>query len=94
MFLSLLPASAVAGEQTPDCRLSARIVAVGLPGVAGVREVGRFHVGGPIPGNPEFLMATREGRVLDPLRVLVAVGSNFGAPPGDPAFEVGTILSI
>ncbi|PAQ06469.1 di-heme oxidoredictase family protein [Mesorhizobium temperatum] len=94
IFLSLLPGSGVAGEQTPDWRLSARIVAVGLPDVAGVREVGRFHVGGPIPGNPEFLMATREGRVLDPLRVLVAVGSNFGVPPGDPAFEVGAILSI
>ncbi|RWK44766.1 MAG: hypothetical protein EOR45_38845, partial [Mesorhizobium sp.] len=40
------------------------------------------------------LMATREGRVLDSLRVLVAVGSNFGAPPGDQAFEVGAILSI
>lgn len=94
IFLSLLPASGFAGDQTPDWRLSARIVAVGLPDVAGVREVGRFHVGGPIPGNPEFLMATREGRVLDPLRVLVAVGSNFGAPPGDPALEVGAILSI
>ncbi|RWN02732.1 MAG: hypothetical protein EOR84_03175 [Mesorhizobium sp.] len=94
IVLSLLPGWAFAGDQTPDWRLNARIVAVGLPDVAGVREVGRFHVGGPIPGNPEFLMATREGRVLDPLRVLVAVGSNFGAPPGDPAFEVGTILSI
>ncbi|RWK56590.1 MAG: hypothetical protein EOR48_05665 [Mesorhizobium sp.] len=94
ILLSLLPTSGVAGEQTPDWRLNARIVAVGLPDVAGVREVGRFHVGGPIPANPEFLMATREGRVLDSLRVLVAVGSNFGAPPGDQAFEVGAILSI
>ncbi|RWI23681.1 di-heme oxidoredictase family protein [Mesorhizobium sp.] len=94
ILLSLLPSWAFAGDQTPDWRLNARIVAVGLPDVAGVREVGRFHVGGPIPGNPEFLMATREGRMLDPLRVLVAVGSNFGAPPGDPAFEVGAILSI
>ncbi|SJM29329.1 di-heme oxidoredictase family protein [Mesorhizobium delmotii] len=94
IILSLLPASGIAGDQTPDWRLNARIVAVGLPNVAGVREVGRFHVGGPIPGNPEFLMATREGRVLDPLRVLVAVGSNFGAPPGDPALEAGAILSI
>ncbi|TIP29246.1 MAG: hypothetical protein E5X67_07710 [Mesorhizobium sp.] len=94
IVLSLLPSWAFAGDQTPDWRLNARIVAVGLPDVAGVREVGRFHVGGPIPGNPEFLIATREGRMLDPLRVLVAVGSNFGVPPGDPAFEVGAILSI
>lgn len=94
IVLSLLPSWAFAGDQTPDWRLNARIVAVGLPDVAGVREVGRFHVGGPIPGNPEFLMATREGRMLDPLRVLVAVGSNFGAPADDPAIEVGAILSI
>ncbi|WP_254025287.1 di-heme oxidoredictase family protein [Mesorhizobium ventifaucium] len=94
IFLSLLPSWAFAGDQPPDWRLNARIVAVGLPDVAGVREVGRFHVGGPIPGNPEFLMATREGRMLDPLRVLVAVGSNFGAPADDPALEVGAILSI
>ncbi|TIS96833.1 MAG: hypothetical protein E5W87_28630, partial [Mesorhizobium sp.] len=94
ILLGLLPIWAFAGDQTPNWRLNARVVAVGLPNVAGVREVGRFHVGGPIPGNPEFLMATREGRVLDPLRVLVAVGSNFGAARGDPALEVGTILSI
>ncbi|MET3578070.1 hypothetical protein ABID19_001087 [Mesorhizobium robiniae] len=94
MLFGLLPTPALAGDQIPHWRLSARVVAVGLPEVAGVREVGRFHIGGPIPGNPEFLMATREGRVLDPLRVLVAVGSNFGAPPGDPALEAGAILSI
>ncbi|RWK44160.1 MAG: hypothetical protein EOR46_02255 [Mesorhizobium sp.] len=94
IVLSLLPSWAFAGDQTPDWRLNARIVAVGLPDVAGVREVGRFHVGGPIPGNPEFLMATREGRMLDPLRVLVAVGSNFGAAADDPALEGGAILSI
>ncbi|CCV08038.1 hypothetical protein MESS2_70010 [Mesorhizobium metallidurans STM 2683] len=94
MFLGLLPVSGAAEDLVPDWRLRARIVAVGLPDVAGVREVGRFHVGGPIPANPEFLMATRESRVLDPLRVLVAVGSNFGAPPGDPAFSAGAILSI
>ncbi|WP_292396621.1 di-heme oxidoredictase family protein [Mesorhizobium sp.] len=39
-------------------------------------------------------MATREGRMLDPLRVLVAVGSNFGAAADDPALEGGAILSI
>ncbi|CCV12109.1 di-heme oxidoredictase family protein [Mesorhizobium sp. STM 4661] len=94
MAFSLLPTQGLADDRIPDWRLSARIVAVGLPDVAGVREVGRFHVGGPIPGNPEFLMATREGRVLDPRRVLVAVGSNFGAPPSDGTHATGAILSI
>jgi hypothetical protein len=75
-------------------RLQARVVAVGLPGVNGVRQVGRFHSGGPIPGNPEFLMRTEAGRVLDAQRVLVAVSSNFGAPlaVGDQA--AGAVLSI
>ena len=75
-------------------RLQARVVAVGLPGVAGVRQVGRFHAGGPIPGNPEFLLQTDAGRVLDPQRLLVAVASNFGAPLGTPGFRQGAILSI
>ncbi len=74
--------------------LQARIVAVGLPGVAGVRQVGRFHSGGPIPGNPEFLMTTAAGRVLDPERVMVAVGSNFGAPLGSALHAAGSVLSI
>ncbi|QPB22086.1 hypothetical protein ISN39_14785 [Rhizobium sp. 007] len=94
VFFSLLPTLGFAGDQPPDWSLSARVVAVGLFDVAGVREVGRFHVGGPIPGNPEFLMTTREGRVLDPLRVLVAVSSNFGARPSDPRIRTGAILSI
>ena len=78
----------------PTWRLQARVIAVGLPGVAGVRQVGRFHAGGPIPGNPEFLLQTDPGRVLDPQRLLVAVASNFGAPLGSAAFRSGAILSI
>lgn len=94
MLLGLLPAGGHAGDRIAVWHLNARVVAVGLPGVAGVREVGRFHVGGPIPGNPEFLLTTREGRVLDPLRVLVAVGSNLGFTPSEAAGETGVILSI
>lgn len=74
--------------------LPARIVAVGLPGVAGLRQVGRFHNGGAIPGNPEFLLSTSAGRVLDPERVLVAVASNFGAPLGEATHAAGAVLSI
>ena len=74
------PARTAPPDAVPTWRLPARIVAVGLPGVAGVRQVGRFHRGGPIPGNPEFLLSTSAERVLDPKRVLVAVAGNFGAP--------------
>jgi hypothetical protein len=70
------------------------VVAVGIPGAAGVREVGMFHSGGPMPGNPEFLMPTRAGRMLDPERVLVASASNFGAPLADATQAPGSVLSI
>jgi hypothetical protein len=67
---------------------------VGMPGVAGVRQIGRFHAGGPIPSNPDFLLTTAPGRVLDPTRLLVSVASNLGATPGHPAHRPGTVLSI
>ncbi len=59
-----------------------------------MRQVGRFHSGGPIPRNPEFLLSTGTGRVLDPERVMVAVASNFGAPLADAAYAPAAILSI
>ena len=79
----------------PTWHLAARIVAVGLPGVAGVRQIGRFHTGGPIPGNPEFLLQTDPGRVLDPQRLMVAVGRQLrrAARHGGRA-RPGAILSI
>jgi Di-haem oxidoreductase, putative peroxidase len=80
--------------EPPAIRLTARVVAVGLPGVAGVRQVGRFHHGGPIPSNPEFLLQTDAGRILDPRRLLVAVASNFGALKGKAEYAAGAVLSI
>jgi hypothetical protein len=74
--------------------LRARVVATGLPGANGIRQVGRFHSGGPITANPEFLLQTQPGRVLDPERLLVAIESNFGAPLGNPAHLPGSVLSI
>src|SRR5438046_3209196 len=80
--------------QAPRFVLSARVIAVGIPGIAGIRQVGMFHRGGPIPGNPEFLMKTRPGRVLDPERILVTSNSNFGAPLAHATQRPGSILSI
>ena len=78
----------------PSLQLPARVMAVGLRGVQGVRQVGMFHSGGPIVGNPDFLMKTRKGRVLDPQRVLVACESRFGATAADPAQRPGAVLSL
>lgn len=73
---------------------TARIAAVGLKGVQGIRQVGMFHTGGPMVSNPDFLMKTRKGRVLDPQRVLVACESLFGATASDPSQRPGTVLSL
>lgn len=68
-----LPAQAL-----PTWTLTVRVVASGLPGAHGVREVGRFHAGGPFASNPDFLLSTQPGSVLDPARVLVAVDGRGG----------------
>ena len=90
-FALVLPG---AQAEVATYELTARVVAAGIPGVAGIRQVGRFHAGGPIPGNPEFLMQTRPGRILDPERLLVASGSNFGARPFKPNLATGAVLSL
>jgi Di-haem oxidoreductase, putative peroxidase len=74
--------------------LHARVVATGLPRANGIRMVGRFHTGGPLTTNPEFLMQTQAGRVLDPQRVLVALEHNLGASRGNAGHAPGTVLSI
>ena len=86
-------ATPAAGEPRTFC-LQARVIAVGLQSVHGVRQVGMFHAGGPIPGNPAFLMQTRPGKMLDPERLLVATSSNFGAPLAQARQSPGAVLSI
>src|SRR5258707_8980140 len=74
--------------------LTARVVAVGIPGVAAVSPVGAFHPGGPIRHKPEVAAFTQPGRVLDPNRVLVTSTSHFGAPlalAGPPDRSVASI---
>jgi len=74
--------------------LAARVVAVGIPGAGAVSAVGVFHPGGPIHDKPDFVVYTREGRILDPARVLVASRSNFGASPASLGEAEGSVLSI
>jgi hypothetical protein len=75
------PASAQdarAADLPVQITLSAGIVVSGLPGAHGISQVGRFHAGGPLVANPEFLLSTQPGRVLDPERVLVTTEANGG----------------
>ncbi|MGN6527153.1 MAG: hypothetical protein ACTHL8_12275 [Burkholderiaceae bacterium] len=76
--LSLACPCVPAADPPPTWTLPVRVVATGLPGAHGVREVGRFHAGGPFAADPAFLLATQPGQVLDPMRVLVAVDGNGG----------------
>jgi len=68
--------------------LTARVVADGLRGAHGLTQVGRFHVGGPFVSNPEFLLSTQPGRVLDPERLLVTTDAHGGTVLSiDPAAD-------
>ena len=89
-------AGAYPGTEHPktEYQIPVRIIAVGLGEPAGLRQVGMFHSGGPIPSNPEFLMQTRPGHVLDPERLLVTSDANFGAAQASPELVPGSILSI
>ena len=86
--------SANADRAVPIWPLRTRMIATGMHRAFGVRQVGRFHSGGPFVSNPEFLLQTQGGRALDPQRVLVAVEQNFGASPGNAAHAQGAVLSI
>src|SRR5881394_2760306 len=74
--------------------LTARIVAVGIPGASAVSPVGQFHAGGPIPDKPDFAAYTAPGKVLDPDRILVTSTSNFGAPKARDEQPEGVALSL
>ena len=98
--VALLLLAAGAGAATPAPAtpptwvLPARLVLAGLPAAHGIRQVGRFHAGGPFAADPAFQLLTQPGRALDPGRLLVALGDNLGAPPAGGAQDGGTILSI
>ncbi len=74
--------------------VTARIVAVGIPGAGTVAVVGRFLPGGPINDDPAFQAYTGPGKVLAPERVLVGSVSNFGAPRAVRDDMPGSILSV
>jgi hypothetical protein len=98
-WLPSAAAPAVAAVARPDApvsnwQLQARMVATGMRQAFGIRQVGRFHGGGPLVSNPEFLLQTQAGRALDPKRILVAVEQNFGVAAGNAAHARGALLSI
>lgn len=92
-----LRAPASAGQTGPrirSLRLTARVLATGIPGAGALSPVGEFHPGGPIHDKRAFAATTRPGNVLDPTRLLVASTSNFGAPLARADWAPGSILSL
>jgi CxxC motif-containing protein (DUF1111 family) len=75
-------------------KLTARVLAVGIPGASAVAPVGTFHKGGPIRDKPEFAAFTQPGQILDPKRILVTSNSNFGAPLAQTEAAEGAVLSL
>jgi hypothetical protein len=93
--LSLLALFLVAAAAKPGVpELRGRLVAVGIPGIAGVAAVGTFHEGGPFHDKPAFRAFTEAGAILDPDRILVTSTSNFGAPIGHSSEPAGAVLSV
>jgi hypothetical protein len=86
------PPATIAEEPAPLLR--GRVVAVGIHRASAIAEIGTFHPGGPIHDNPAFAEYTKPGNILDPGRILVASGSNFGAAKARPQDAEGAILSL
>ena len=90
----MAPAATPGDREPPVLTLQTRAIVTGLPRAFGIRQVGRFHSGGPFTSNAEFLLQTQTGRVLDPQRVLIAVEDNFGAALGNATHAAGAVLSV
>jgi len=88
----IIPRRAVAAPA-----ISARVVAIDIPGASAIAQVGTFlndpqACAHPIPTNfPSYIQA---GAVLDPKRILVGSRSNFGAPLAIGVGQEGAYLSI
>ncbi|HLK91004.1 MAG TPA: hypothetical protein VKZ18_13985, partial [Polyangia bacterium] len=74
--------------------LRAQVVAQGIPGAGAITQVGTFRANSPINNKPALAAFAAPGQVLDPVRLLVASSSSFGATLSRPAEAPGAILSL
>ncbi|HEY1292474.1 MAG TPA: hypothetical protein VGJ60_05210 [Chloroflexota bacterium] len=68
-----------------------RVIALDIPDAGAICPVGTF-IGGPVPTS--FAAYVAPGAVLDPDRLLVASGWNFGAPSARADQQQGSVISI
>lgn len=72
----------------------AKLLVSNVYGLSGLRQISPFHAGGAIPSNPEFLLETLKGHVLDPERLLVGSASNYGLALYNQQMLPGSSLSL
>ena len=72
----------------------AQVVAQGIPGAGAITQVGTFRPNSPINNKPALAAFAAPGQVLDPVRLLVASSSSFGATLSRPAEAPGAVLSL
>jgi hypothetical protein len=87
-------AASVAADEGSAAFIDGRVIVVGIPDASAISPVGTFLPGGPIHDNPELAAFTQPGRVLDPTRIMVGSGSNFGAQKANADQAEGSFLSI
>jgi hypothetical protein len=87
-------------------QVQARVIATNIPGASAISQVGTFllntpplvmcnaTVPFPSPIRTSFASFIQPGAVLDPNRILVGSGSNFGAPLAIGVGTEGSFLSI
>jgi hypothetical protein len=78
----------------PTYERKAELLVTDIYGLSGIRQVGPFHARGAITSNPEFLIATLTGNILDPERLLVSSASNYGLSLHHQQMLPGAILSL
>ncbi|HVM64906.1 MAG TPA: hypothetical protein VMU14_08605, partial [Acidimicrobiales bacterium] len=72
----------------------AQVVAQGIPGAGAITQVGSFRPNSPVNNKPALAAFAAPGQVLDPVRLLVASSSSFGATLSRPAEAPGAVLSL
>jgi len=74
--------------------IRAQVVAQGIPGAGAITQVGTFHRGSAVHDKAALNPSIAPGMVLDPVRLLVASSSSFGATLSRPAEAPGAVLSL
>lgn len=74
--------------------LEATVVVRGIRGAGAIAQIQAWHRGSPLHDSPALNGSSQPGQILDPVRLLVASSSNFGAPLAIADQAPGSVLSV